>query len=110
VGVRGLDLEIGWMPLLLDGARNPRIRQGGSGYLDVSRAIPLLDVPSGNVDRSQGDVHPLAIHTTGSTPRTAVVSLDCSSRNSRSSIRRVPPSTTATRKNFEARLNTTERT
>jgi zinc/manganese transport system substrate-binding protein len=55
----GLDLEIGWMPLLLDGARNPKIRMGGSGYLDVSRAIPLLDVPSGNVDRSQGDVHPL---------------------------------------------------
>jgi ABC-type Zn uptake system ZnuABC Zn-binding protein ZnuA len=55
----GLDLEIGWMPLLLDGARNAKIRQGGSGYLDVSRAIPLLDVPSGNVDRSQGDVHPL---------------------------------------------------
>jgi ABC-type Zn uptake system ZnuABC Zn-binding protein ZnuA len=55
----GLDLEIGWMPLLLDGARNPRIRQGGSGYLDVSRAIPLLDVPGGNIDRSQGDVHPL---------------------------------------------------
>ena len=55
----GLDLEIGWMPLLLDGARNPKIRQGGTGYLDVSRAIPLLDVPSGNVDRSQGDVHPL---------------------------------------------------
>jgi zinc/manganese transport system substrate-binding protein len=55
----GLDLEIGWMPLLLDGARNPKIRQGGSGYVDVSRAIPLLDIPSGNVDRSQGDVHPL---------------------------------------------------
>jgi zinc/manganese transport system substrate-binding protein len=55
----GLDLEIGWMPLLLDGARNPRIRQGGSGYLDVSRVIPVLDVPQGNVDRSQGDVHPL---------------------------------------------------
>ena len=55
----GLDLEIGWMPLLVDGARNPRIRLGGSGYLDVSRAIPVLDVPQGNVDRSQGDVHPL---------------------------------------------------
>jgi zinc/manganese transport system substrate-binding protein len=55
----GLDLEVGWMSLLLDGARNPRIRMGGSGYLDVSRAIPLLDVPRGNVDRSQGDVHPL---------------------------------------------------
>lgn len=55
----GLDLEIGWMPLLLDGARNPKIRLGGSGYVDVSRVIPVLDVPSGNVDRSQGDVHPL---------------------------------------------------
>jgi len=55
----GLDLEIGWMPLLLDGARNPKIRLGGSGYLDVSKAIPVLDVPQGNVDRSQGDVHPL---------------------------------------------------
>ena len=55
----GLDLEIGWMPLLLDGARNPKIRMGGSGYLDVSRAVPVIDVPSGNVDRSQGDVHPL---------------------------------------------------
>jgi len=55
----GLDLEIGWMPLLIDGARNPKIRMGGSGYVDVSKAIPVIDVPSGNVDRSQGDVHPL---------------------------------------------------
>ena len=55
----GLDLEIGWMPLLLDGARNPRVRPGGSGYVDVSKAIPVLDVPQGNVDRSMGDVHPL---------------------------------------------------
>jgi ABC-type Zn uptake system ZnuABC Zn-binding protein ZnuA len=55
----GLDLEIGWMPLLIDGARNPKIRLGGSGYLDVSRAIPVLDTPQGNVDRSMGDVHPL---------------------------------------------------
>src|SRR3954462_4804988 len=55
----GLDLEIGWMPLLLDGARNPKIKFGGPGYLDVSKAMPVLDVPQGNVDRSQGDVHPL---------------------------------------------------
>ena len=55
----GLDLEIGWMPLLLDGARNPKIRPGGSGNLDVSRAVPLLDIPRGAVDRSMGDVHPL---------------------------------------------------
>ena len=55
----GLDLEIGWMPLLLDGARNPKIRQGGSGYVDGSTAIKVLDTPQGNVDRSMGDVHPL---------------------------------------------------
>jgi ABC-type Zn uptake system ZnuABC Zn-binding protein ZnuA len=55
----GLDLEIGWMPLLLDGARNPKVRPGGSGYVDVSKAIPVVDVPQGNIDRSMGDVHPL---------------------------------------------------
>ena len=53
----GLDLEIGWMPVLLDGARNPRIRLGGSGYLDASTAIHVLDTPQGNLDRSMGDVH-----------------------------------------------------
>src|SRR5688500_17590593 len=55
----GLDLEAGWMPLLLDGARNSKTKRGGTGHVDVSRAIPLLDIPRGNVDRSQGDVHPL---------------------------------------------------
>jgi len=47
------------MPLLLDGARNPKIRLGGSGYVDASKAIRVLDTPQGNVDRSMGDVHPL---------------------------------------------------
>ncbi len=55
----GLDLEIGWMSLLLNGARNPKIKPGAPGYVDVSKAIPVIDVPSGAVDRSQGDVHPL---------------------------------------------------
>jgi zinc/manganese transport system substrate-binding protein len=55
----GLDLEIGWMSLLVQGARNPRVSPGGSGYVDVSQAIQVLDRASGVVDRSQGDVHPL---------------------------------------------------
>jgi ABC-type Zn uptake system ZnuABC Zn-binding protein ZnuA len=54
----GLDLEAGWMPLLVQGARNPKINPGGTGYLDASRAIQVLDRAQGNVDRSQGDVHP----------------------------------------------------
>lgn len=53
----GLDLEIGWMPTLLDAARNPRINPGGRGSVDVSRVIPVLDV-NPTADRSQGDVHP----------------------------------------------------
>jgi zinc/manganese transport system substrate-binding protein len=55
----GLDLEAGWMPLLLDGARNSKIRLGGSGYVDVSKVIDVKDVQKGGVDRSQGDVHAL---------------------------------------------------
>jgi ABC-type Zn uptake system ZnuABC Zn-binding protein ZnuA len=55
----GLDLEIGWMPLLIQGARNPKVAPGGTGHLDVSQAIAVLDRATGRVDRSQGDVHAL---------------------------------------------------
>jgi zinc/manganese transport system substrate-binding protein len=55
----GLDLEAGWLPLLIDGARNPKIRRGGSGYVDASTAIRVLDTPRGNVNRGMGDVHTL---------------------------------------------------
>jgi len=54
----GLDLEIGWMPLLLDGARNSKIRAGAPGHINASTVIPVLDANRA-VDRSQGDVHPL---------------------------------------------------
>jgi zinc/manganese transport system substrate-binding protein len=40
----GLDLEIGWMSTLLDGARNRRIAAGSVGNIDVSSVIPVLDV------------------------------------------------------------------
>ena len=53
----GLDLEIGWMQTLLDGARNRRISLGSPGNVDVSTVIPVLDVRL-TADRSQGDVHP----------------------------------------------------
>ncbi len=58
----GLELEIGWLPLLLDAARNPRIRPGQQGELNCSLALgpgEILEVPVGEVDRSQGDIHPL---------------------------------------------------
>ncbi len=56
--VAGLDLEIGWLPTLQLGARNNRIQTGNAGYLDASRSVSLLEVPTTPVDRSQGDVHP----------------------------------------------------
>jgi ABC-type Zn uptake system ZnuABC Zn-binding protein ZnuA len=55
---QGMDLEIGWAPVLLRQARNTRVLPGGSGYLDASSAIPPLEVPAAQVDRSMGDVHP----------------------------------------------------
>jgi len=58
----GLELEIGWLPLLMDAARNPRIRPGQQGELNCAMALGeggILEVPVGEVDRSQGDIHPL---------------------------------------------------
>lgn len=57
--VIGLDLEIGWLPPLVDQSRNANVRPGGKGYLDVSRGVEILDRPTGAVNRSMGDVHPL---------------------------------------------------
>ena len=57
--VIGIDLEISWLPPLIDQSRNPKIRPGAAGYLDVSRGVEILDRPSGAVNRSMGDVHPL---------------------------------------------------
>jgi len=57
--VVGLDLEIGWLPPLIDQSRNNKIRPGSPGYLDLSRGVEILDRPQGAVNRSMGDVHPL---------------------------------------------------
>lgn len=54
----GLDLEIGWLPLLVQGARNERIQPGQPGDLDVSTLIDVQDVPQVKVSRAMGDIHP----------------------------------------------------
>lgn len=53
----GLDLDA-WVEVAALGANNPNIVRGAPGRIDVSRSVPLLDVPSTRVDRSMGDVHP----------------------------------------------------
>ena len=53
----GLEMEVGYVSLLLQGARNPQVLSGAPGFVDASRAIIPLDVPTGVIDRSMGDVH-----------------------------------------------------
>lgn len=54
----GLQLEVGWAPLLLNQARRPRLQPGGNGHLDLSAYVDVLDVPTTRVTRAEGDVHP----------------------------------------------------
>jgi zinc/manganese transport system substrate-binding protein len=54
----GRELEIGWLPPLVTQARNPNIQPGGAGYLDASQTVRILDIPTGQLTRAMGDVHP----------------------------------------------------
>ena len=54
----GRDLEIGWLPPLITSSRNARIQPGGRGYLDASMNVRILDIPTGQITRAMGDVHP----------------------------------------------------
>src|SRR5260370_29277500 len=54
----GADLEIGWMPVLLQDSGNTKIQPGSPGYFEAAPLVHLLEVPSA-VDRSMGDIHPL---------------------------------------------------
>src|SRR5438045_7486180 len=55
----GLQLEIGWLPPLVTQSGNPRIQVGAPGYLDASQFAEILEIPTGQVTRAMGDVHPL---------------------------------------------------
>jgi len=54
----GAELDM-WADVAVLGANNPNIVRGAAGRIEISRGIPLLEVPSTRVDRSMGDVHPL---------------------------------------------------
>src|SRR5207302_4332383 len=54
----GLELD-SWVDVAVNGANNPNIVRGARGRIDISRGLPILDVPTIRVDRSMGDVHPL---------------------------------------------------
>jgi zinc/manganese transport system substrate-binding protein len=56
--VIGRELEIGWLPPLLTQSRNVKIQVGSPGYLDASLGVRILDIPTGQITRAMGDVHP----------------------------------------------------
>jgi zinc/manganese transport system substrate-binding protein len=57
--VVGRELEIGWLPPLIQQSRNSKIQPGADGYLDASEQARILDIPQGQITRAMGDVHPL---------------------------------------------------
>ena len=54
----GAELEIGWLPVLLQESGNPKIQKGAPGYFEATSAVNLIEVPS-RLDRALGDIHPL---------------------------------------------------
>ena len=54
----GLELDAGWLPLVLPGSRNPKIQSGARGFVDASQGVDVLEKPSGTVSRAAGDIHP----------------------------------------------------
>src|SRR6188472_2721276 len=56
--VVGRELEIGWLPPLIQQSRNAKVQVGAQGYLDASQRARILDIPTGQVTRAEGVVHP----------------------------------------------------
>ena len=54
----GAELEIGWVPLVLQQAGNPKVQPGKPGYFEAAPNVPMLEKPA-RLDRAEGDVHPL---------------------------------------------------
>ena len=55
----GRELEIGWLPPLITQSRNAKIQPGANGYLDASLNVRILEIPTAQITRAMGDVHPL---------------------------------------------------
>jgi zinc/manganese transport system substrate-binding protein len=98
----GLDLEL-WIPALLDKANNPKVTEGGPGYVAAYSGIQLLDVPS-SYSRSQGDIHVFGNPHIWTSPLNAVQI----ARNILTGLKRVSPENapffSARERDFEDRL------
>src|SRR6187399_2619747 len=53
----GAELEVGWLPLVIQQAGNAKVRPGTPGYFEAASFVPLLGKPT-RLDRAEGDIHP----------------------------------------------------
>ena len=53
----GAELEVGWLPLVIQQAGNAKVRPGAPGYFEATAFVPLLGKPA-RLDRAEGDIHP----------------------------------------------------
>ena len=86
----GAELEVGWLPLVMQQAGNPKIQPGKPGYFEAAGYVPLLDKPA-RLDRAEGDVHPGGNPHIQTDPRNIAASPDRSPRGWPSSIPPTPP-------------------
>ncbi len=98
----GLDLEL-WVPALLDKAANPKVTEGGPGYVAAWAGVPLLELPT-TLSRAQGDIHVYGNPHIWTDPLNAVII----ARNILTGLKRVAPQDapyfTAREKDFEDRI------
>ncbi len=98
----GLDLEL-WVPALLDKANNPKVTEGGPGYVAAYAGIDLLDVPT-SFSRTQGDIHVFGNPHIWTDPLNAVQI----ARNILTGLKRVAPEQAeyfaARERDFESRM------
>jgi zinc/manganese transport system substrate-binding protein len=64
----GAELEVGWLPLVIQQAGNPKVQPGKPGYFEATAFVPMLGKPT-RLDRSEGDVHPFGDPHIQSDPR-----------------------------------------
>lgn len=53
----GAELEVGWLPILVQQSGNPQLLPGAPGYFEAADAVEMLELPT-RLDRADGDVHP----------------------------------------------------
>jgi ABC-type Zn uptake system ZnuABC Zn-binding protein ZnuA len=97
----GAELELGWLPPLLENSRNSKISAGAPGRIVASDGVKMLEIPT-SFDRSKGDVHSLG------NPHFMIdpVTVRIVARNIASHFAQIDPKNTATYNGNLSRFNT----